>query len=139
MAEFVIGGHTYKVGQMNVFAQFHVGRRLAPVLTSSVELADTLRSGKSEILQTIQAIEPLVEAISKLSDDECDYVIFKCLEACQRQQNGGWAPLFNSSAKRLMFEDITLPDMLSITARVIQENLAGFFPSATPFTAQVQG
>lgn len=118
--EFKIGENTYRAGKMNAMKQFHVARRIAPVVGSLVALTRGAPA-MDEILQ------PIAEAIAKLSDGDCEYVLGACLSAVQRQSGQGWAAVWDSRVGRLMFEDIDLPAMIQIATRVLQDNLAPFF------------
>lgn len=118
--EFRIGENTYRAGRMNAMKQFHVARRIAPVIGSLVALtrgAPTM----DEILQ------PIAEAIARLSDQDCEYVLGACLATCQRQSGQGWAVIWNDRIGKLIFDDIDLPVMIEIATRVLQDNLAPFF------------
>jgi hypothetical protein len=66
--------------------------------------------------------------LSHISDEDTEYVIRKCLSVVTRQQDpiGPFAPI-QSPQGGLMFEDITMQDMLALTISVIEENLGDFF------------
>lgn len=115
-----IGGQEYQSGKLDAKRQFHVSRRLAPVFTAMTEVANGDES-----------MSPLLSAISKMSDEDCDYVINACLAVVKRRQNNGWSNVLNAQGG-LMFDDIDLPVMLQIVSQVIQENLSGFFAASQP-------
>lgn len=135
-----LAGHNYRIGKLSAMQQFHVLRRLAPLLKGFVEvfrdavsqgksgadLASLIRSGE---LNPLSAVEPIVEAISSMSDVDGEYVLNACLAVCARQVEGGrgWAPLRNSGG--MMFADIDLQTMMTLTWKVLESNLAGFFSS----------
>lgn len=117
-----IGGQKYRIGRIDARKQFHVARRLAPLLAGLGSL-----SGKGEGFAT--AVAPLAEALSSMPDSDVDYVLDVCLGACQRvQPNGHAAPIM--ARGELMFEDIDMAQMVQIAIRVIQQNLGSFFPGA---------
>lgn len=127
MAEFEVNGALYRAGKMDAFRQFHVARRLAPVVGSLGSLSQAARN-------PVEALAPVAQAIAGLSDADCEYVLGTCLGVVQRQQGNAWANIWNASAKRPMFEDIDLPAMLQIAMHVLQDTLGGFFlvpPSAS--------
>lgn len=120
--EVEIDGRTYRLGKLSAMTQFHVSRRLLPVFTS-------LDGEKGEMLPR------LMDAVSKLSDDDSEYVIGKCLADCAVKRDGdaGWAPIYRNG--QLMFEEIGMAGMLRLTFATIEENLASFFtglPSGSP-------
>ena len=129
MAETTINGEVYRTGKLNAMEQFHVVRRLLPIFSElGASITQINGSGYSEM----NFLQALAGAVSKLSDEECEFVIAKCLTHCQRQQGPAWANVWNVAAKRLQFDDMDMQIMLNLTTIILQENLAGFFP-ALPF------
>lgn len=118
-AEFEIAGQTYRAGKLDAFRQFHVFRRLTPVLGS---MGGLNRAAENPM----EALAPVAQAIAGLSDADCEYVLGTCLGVVQRRQGTTWANVWNASAKRPMFDDIDLPAMLQIAVRVAEENFGGF-------------
>lgn len=126
MATFEIAGHKYQARKLEVFPAFHVARKLGPTIASVWTAYGT---GDKSIGQTVvENMLPLLETISKMPEADCDFIIETCLASVSREQAGGtgWSPVWAQAAKRPMFEDITLPVMLSIVAAVIKENLEAF-------------
>jgi hypothetical protein len=119
--EFEIAGNTYRAGKLDAFKQFHVSRRLAPVLGGLAMVAGGEQDRLSALLQ------PITEAVARMSDTDCDYILQTCLGVVQRQQGSTWAPVFAAGRGALMFEDIDLSAMMQIAVKVIQDNLGGFF------------
>lgn len=123
--DFQINDVAYKSTKMNAMTQFHVSRRLAPLLSSMTNIA---QGGKMEVPTVLAS---LMGEISKLSDVDCEYVLHSCMAVTNRDQGGGrgFAPILASDGKTPMFPDIDMLGMLTIAAHVLQDNLAGFFPS----------
>jgi hypothetical protein len=118
--EFEINGQKYRSGKLNARQQFHVARRLAPVLGGLA----TASKGQTDNFATF--LQPIADAIAGMSDADCDYVLDTCLASVQRQQQGStWANIFVNKAQ--MFDDIDMGVMLQIASKVITENLGGFF------------
>ncbi|MCX5516235.1 hypothetical protein C3941_19795 [Kaistia algarum] len=129
MAEFEVGGIAYKSRKMDAFQQFHVARKLTPAVAPFMQsLAPMLAAGAGLGDDLVGAMMPLMQAIAAMPAEDCDFVIQSCLAVVDRQQSGGagWSPVFNRDAKRMMFEDIDMPQMLAITVRVIQDNVGSF-------------
>src|SRR3954454_7791875 len=114
MAEFRIGDHQYRTrGKMNARAQFHVARRLAPAVSQLATLAPPLQSAAEggDGLAVEMFARPLTDALAKMSDTDCDYVLDHCLGIVQRLQGGNgaatqvWSDIWNARASRLQFED----------------------------------
>jgi hypothetical protein len=118
-----VGGFQYRIGRIDARKQFHVARRLAPLLAGMTGLPDKA-AGFSGF------IGPLTDALSGMSDEDVDYVLDVCLGVCQRMQpNGHGAPVI-ARGGGLMFEDIDMGQMVQLAVKVIQQNLSGFFPGA---------
>lgn len=121
--DFDIGNHSYRSTKLDAFRQFHVARKLAPVLGT---LAPAL-SGLAEKGGGLEAILPMARAIADLPQADCDFILKSCLAVVGRQQGGaGYSPVFNAAADRMMFEDIEMPEMVQIAVNVIQDNLSRF-------------
>lgn len=118
-----VGGQKYRIGRIDARKQFHVARRLAPLLAGMSGL-----TGKSVGFEAF--IGPLTDALSGMSDEDVDYVLDVCLGVCQRLQlNGQGAPVI-ARGGGLMFEDIDMGQMIQLAVKVIQDNLGSFFPGA---------
>lgn len=120
-----VGGQKYRIGRIDARKQFHVARRLAPLLAGMGESALADKAGGFAAM-----VGPLTTALSSMSDEDVDYVLDACLYVCQRiQPNGQGAPVIARSGG-MMFEDIDMGQMIQLAVKVIQENLGGFFPGA---------
>ncbi|MCX2699257.1 phage tail assembly chaperone [Ochrobactrum chromiisoli] len=124
--DFQINEVAYRSGKMNAMTQFHVSRRMAPLLSSLTEIA---QGGKMDVPSVLSS---LMNEISKLSDTDCEYVLYACMAVTSRDQGGGrgYASILAGDGKTSMFPDIDMLGMLTIAAHVLQDNLAGFFPSS---------
>jgi len=130
MLEFDVDGHHYRARKMNAFQQFHVARRLAPLISEMLQMGDALRAMGED---PKKLIVPFADALSRVSDDDCNYVLGVCLSMVQRMQGGNgagiaWADAWSERAHRVMFEDIdNLQPMMEIVVNVLMDNLQGFF------------
>lgn len=134
--ELQIKGNTYSIGKMDVFQQFHVARRLAPLLyaTSSALLArlkagDTSVESGDDLNTLIGAVEPMVQVISSMPDADSQYVLNACLGVCQRLTGTGAGAGFQRilvDGQRLLFDDIDLAVTLQLVAATIRANLGNF-------------
>jgi hypothetical protein len=117
-----IGGQMYRIGRMDAKKKFHVARRLAPLLSAW--------SSAKPGADMMQSLGPIADALSRMSEEDTDYVLDACLAVCQREQpNGQWAPVCTTSG-RMMFQDIDMPEMVQLAVNAVRENLAAFFPGA---------
>ena len=132
MIEFEIGGNHYQAGKLDAFKQFHVARRLLPVMSSMKAALDSetvasLVAGTGKV-DMDKLLDPLADAVSSLKDEDCNYVLNTCLGVTSRQSGAGWQKVM-ASPGRLQFDDIDLGTMLAITMNVLQGNIGGFFPA----------
>ena len=63
--EFQVNDVAYRSGKMNAMTQFHVSRRMAPLLSS---LTDLVQGGQMDVPSVLAS---LMGEISKLSDADC--------------------------------------------------------------------
>lgn len=143
MTEITIGEHELMLGHMPPRKQFHVARRLAPLMSSFIEQLDLAKlkeapapsdekpgdteipTPKPTILDSLK-IGPIMDALSDMKDEDCDYVLDACLSVVKVKQGSGYSPLMRNG--QMMFQSITLLQMLQITAEVVMQDLSGFMP-----------
>lgn len=131
MAEFTVNGESYRNTKLNAVQQFHVARRLAPLLTKSSAAFLNQPGNLDDMAQTL---EPVFDALGAMDDDVCNYVLRTCLASVQKNVGGQWITVWNPAAGRLQFDDLDLATMLQLTVQVIQDNL-GTFLQGTPSTS----
>ncbi len=117
--EFTINDQNYRSIKLDAFKQFHLSRRLVPVIGALA----TLASADSADFNAV--VGPLSSAIASMPDADCDYILKTCMAAVSIQQGNVWSPVMRDGV--VMFEQIDLKVLLQIAAKVIQDNLAGFF------------
>lgn len=150
-----INGIEYRFGKMDPRTQFHVARRLSPLLGTIVA---TIREGgmldrvaqnapeateggseggeaaklKPALLalsdEDIESLKAMAQALADLDDASLDYILDKTLVMVERASTGGGFTPIMAKSGVMMFDDITMPAMLQLAWGVIQENLMGFFP-----------
>lgn len=126
------GEHNYSIGRLAPRAQFHIARRLAPVLANLAPVMLVLRrtdgAGEELPLDLFAATAmPLVQGIAKMEDHEVDYILNTCLGVVGREQGGQYAPVLAADGQTFMFADLGMADLLQLTVAVVQENLGNFF------------
>lgn len=125
--ELEVDGHKYQVEKLNALKQLHVARRLGPMLVVAGVTVDMVRDGmKLDLDDVVALVGPVMEILSRMPDDEVEYIIFACLGAAKRLQGDAWAPLMTSDGKQLMFADMDMPAMVRVVLEVIKENLGPF-------------
>lgn len=128
----------YQFGKISALAQFHIVRRLAPMIGEIIP-AVTAISKKGNLdpkdlansEESLKLLEPVISSISKLSDSDANYVIFELLKPVSRKVTnaGGWAKVVNG--EHFMYDDIDMPTMLRLCGFSLMHNLGGFI-SALP-------
>lgn len=127
MSELTIAGNAYRVGKLNALQQFHVTRRLGPMLVVAGISVEMLRKGmKVEMDDMVAMAGPVMELLAKMSDEDVDYCINTCLRVAQRQQGSAWAPMLAPDGKTPMFADLDMPAMIRIVIEVLKHNLGNF-------------
>ncbi|WP_396231120.1 phage tail assembly chaperone [Acinetobacter baumannii] len=131
-----INGIEYTIGRLNAVDQFHVSRKIAPIvpklmpiiaeiakgdLAKVIESIDGGESGDLSDLQPLaDALSPLMEAIAQMPDEDVNYLIFKCLSVAKR---GGAVVCRNNT---IMFDDIDMTQLLPLVIATIRVNLGNF-------------
>jgi hypothetical protein len=127
MSQIKVKGEEYACGKLNALAQFHVVRRLGPMLVVAGISVEMLRTGMKVALDDMVSMAgPVMELLSKMSDKDVDYILFTCLAVVKRKQGDQWAPITVKDTNQLMFHDIDMPAMIRLVVEVLKENLAGF-------------
>ena len=131
-----IGGHDYTIGRLNALDQLHVSRKIAPIVPNIMPILTEVAKGDLErVIESIEdgennelegleplaeALEPFMEAIAKMPEDDVNYVVHKCLSVVKR---GGAAVCRNNT---IMFDDLDMNHLLPLTIAVIRMNLGIF-------------
>lgn len=132
---FELSGRQYKLRKIDAFQQFHIVRRIAPILSELLpaigEIQKVSKTAKSETEnfdQIAKILSPIMLGFSKLSDSEADKVLFGLLSSVEVQIAGtsGWTRVATPSS--LMVQDMELSQMLNVAGRAFMFNLSGFFP-----------
>lgn len=134
--DFQAGGKEFKLSKIDAFKQFHIVRRLGPILGDIIPVAQKLKGMKTEGQSEDEKFEmiaeiakPVMQGLSKLSDEDANRVLLGLLSSVEvKQQTGNWARIARD--ENLMIQDLELPIMLQVAGRAFAYNLAGFFAIA---------
>jgi len=136
----VIKFEEYDFKKLDALSQFHIVRRLAPVIgeivaslaNSSEMKGKDLKNTKFDDLdfnEISKNLAPVFTALAKIPDEDVNYAIFGLLKGVYRKQTnvGGWARI-TTDTNLFMFEDIKadLKLMMSLAVKSFQVNLSGF-------------
>jgi len=129
MQEVDIGSRRYRTGKLDAFKQFHLFRKLMPILSGLGESFGA-ESGESEAAFW-SSLGPVATAIAEMSQQDSEFILKTCLMACTTWNGNGWVRVMGNNGE-MMFEDISMMDMLQLSFEVVKDNLGLFFPGPNP-------
>lgn len=121
-----INGHSFEIGQLSVRNQFHVARRLAPVL------AVIFSNGAITPETVMSSLSDVATSIADMRDADADYVMDACLSVVKfidPSSNNAKFPI--QVGKQFRYDWIDLPLAMKLVGEVIKNNLSSFM-SAVP-------
>ncbi|MFY3287155.1 phage tail assembly chaperone [Achromobacter xylosoxidans] len=128
--ELDLNGHRYSIGKLSAKQQFHVSRRIAPIVPTLIPVFVRLAAGGRGITEDpggmADVLQPLADGLAAMKDEDADYVLDTCLQAVQRRQEHGWTAIWSAGQRVPMFQDIDLSVMLPLALRVIVGSLGPF-------------
>jgi hypothetical protein len=136
---FSLGGREFRLSKLDPFKQFHVVRRVGPVLGDVIPaVVETLKGANVKAIADVESLSedtkmevvgkfasPVITGFSKLNDEDSEYVLLTLLSVVEVKQSTGWAKISNGSI--MMINDFEMAQMLSIAGRAFMFNLSGFF------------
>ncbi|PRE44129.1 phage tail assembly chaperone [Burkholderia multivorans] len=139
--EIELNGTRYAIGKLSAMQQFHVSRRIAPIIPPMIPVlmkfyeemdktekvsADEKQGVLALVTSVAPVLQPFADALAGLKDEDAEYVFGTCLSVVERWQGAGWAKVWNSTHKTSMFDDIGIDVMLPLVVRVVVANLGSF-------------
>lgn len=130
-----INDHEYEINKLPVFEQLHVGRRLAPLLAHALPAFARLMGqgeapGMGALLFEGAAI-PMADVLSRMPQDDVDYVVRECLNVCKRHDKKAWSRVTTPNGD-MMYADIELDTVIALVQGVVEVSLGRFFPTGQP-------
>lgn len=131
--EFYIGGKSFTVNKLNAIQQYHVVRRMGPILSDLIPVIVKLSKEKTEnnsdaqLEQVAEFATPIMNGLSKLSDKDAEFVLFSLLSCVQIKDSDHW--FYVSKDGMLMYKNLELPILLQLAGHAFMFNLSGFFDS----------
>lgn len=128
--EFSIGDKNFRAGKLDAFKQFHVSRKLAPIIPTLIPVFVKI-SKDGDITKDLsgfaEVLGPFADGLAGMSDEASEYVIATCLTVVKRQAAGGtWSPVWSNQSNVCMFDDMDLGDIIQIVIKVVQDSLGPF-------------
>ncbi|MCA8480239.1 hypothetical protein LGN35_20050 [Burkholderia multivorans] len=139
--EIELNGTRYAIGKLSAMQQFHVSRRIAPIIPPMIPVllqfyeemdktekvsADEKQGVLALVTSVAPVLQPFADALAGLKDEDAEYVFGTCLSVVERWQGAGWAKVWNFTHKTSMFDDIGIDVMLPLVVRVVVANLGPF-------------
>lgn len=138
MSDFTIGERSFRAERLEPITAFHVARRIAPLLGSIGEAAETevatedaaapKSTDAGDLTAILSVFRPISKAMAEMSDADVNYIIDACTRVVKtdRGEGRGWTPIGPMGSQ---FDWIDWPTLLRITFNVIQENVMNFLPA----------
>jgi hypothetical protein len=116
MRDVELSGCEYRVGNLPVIDQFHLARKLTPIM------AGIAGKDEGDVLAVLSGI------MGEMSVEDSNFILFGLLKCVSKKLEGGigWAPI--AKGQTLMYNDIILPDLIKLAFEALQENLGSFLP-----------
>ncbi|WP_110993115.1 phage tail assembly chaperone [Pseudomonas sichuanensis] len=133
MSEFQLGDNTYRISKLSVFNQWHLSRKVAPIIPTLIPVFVKLQqaSGVSplsgDLAGMAELITPFADGIANMDNESSEFILSTCLSVVQRKQGDAWVPIWSNKGAVCMFDDIDLGSMIQLCFRVIKESLGPFF------------
>lgn len=133
-ATVVIDGKTYKLNKINAMIQFHIFRRAGSLVVEAFSSLGKISNAKTKNLSEekqfalfAKDLEPVLAALSKLSDTDSEYVLNKLLGAIEVHQpeHNMWARVANPDGGMMI--ELELPVMMQLAVKSFMFNTKGFF------------
>lgn len=126
VSEIEVGGKKYRVGKLDLMMQWHMTRRLAPVLAAAGISLAMLSEGskKLSLIDFLPSLGPIANIMSMMTDEQSNYIIYNCLDVVMRKEGDQWAKLTNGQV--LMYQDLDLAMMLRLVVEVLKHSLENF-------------
>lgn len=121
----------YELGKLTARQQFHLVRKLAPILACIVPTNGPVKSE--------DMIMSIAQKLCDMKQEDVDYVITLCMSVVKRLEGKHWAVVQAPGTDRLMFEDIDGPTLFKIAMDVIEVNLSNFLTSPLLLSSVLAG
>lgn len=129
MSEVEIAGQRYRIGRLSAIKQFHVSRRIAPIIPTLIPVFMRLKVAgdlRHDFLGMAELVQPFADSIAAMSDEDTEFIFSSCLTNVHRNTGKTWAAIWSAQAHDCMFDDMDLGVLIHLVIRVVQDNLAPF-------------
>ena len=136
---FKVGPRSFKLNKIDAFQQFHIVRRIGPLLSELFPVFAQIKTTNVDSLSEEKKLEefakiakPLMDGLARLTDSDADYVLFRLLSSVEvlQPEFNTWARIATNNG--IMIQDIDLPVLIQAAGRALVYNLAGFLALPRP-------
>lgn len=125
-------GDTYTIGVVDAFEQFHLFRRMTPLISSMGVEMFKIMSGQTDVAKLgkaawIMAAAPIMDQLAVMPQEDVNYLLVNTLKVVKKKQGDSFAPMLSSTGK-LMYQDTEMATVLRLVMEVLRHNLGDFFP-----------
>lgn len=130
--EFELDGHDYRIGKLSAFDQFHLSRKIAPLIPPLIPVFVQLsKTGGlvDNFTQLPALLQPFADGLSTMSDTAAEAILNTCLGVLSRKADVGelYIKIWHKDKKVFMFEDLnSMESTIPLVIRVIQDSLGPF-------------
>lgn len=124
--EFELNGQAYRADKLSAMKQFHIVRRLAPVLAGLAPMADRARLSALAEAAPAEFLPQLAKTLAQMTDEDAEFVIYGLLGAVKKKESGGlgWSGVVVNG--QLMYQNLSMAEMMQLAVKAGQYNLSDF-------------
>lgn len=135
MSDFSQNGINYRITRLNTIDQFHLNRKIGPLIPPLIpvfmKIAADQAKGKETPIDVAgigELVGPFAEGLAKMTDEDSEAVINKCLSSVQREVSPNvYSRVWDVNAKISPFPEFNdLSSALPIIMKVIWDALGPF-------------
>jgi hypothetical protein len=128
--EFELDGYEYRIGKLSAFDQFHLSRKIAPLIPPLIPVfLELSKSGSlnDNFIQLPALLQPFADGLASMTDTAAEAVLNTCLSVVFRKSGDTWIKIWHKDKKIFMFEDLdSMQSTIPLVVRVIQDSLGPF-------------
>lgn len=133
---FQVGDHNYRCRRMDAKTQFHVIRRVLPLLSKFMSSNTSIMDSPN----ANNAAEIIMGSLNKIASNDYDFIINNCLLSVEREEAPGSYQRIMTPDGHFMYEEINydLVSMMKIVFEVLKFNFSDFFTALPSVLPEVQ-
>jgi hypothetical protein len=125
--EFESDGHLYRIRKLSAFQQFHLSRKIAPLIPPLVPIFLQFSKEERDAGALALLLQPFADGLAAMPDSAAESVMNTCLSAIKRKADIGdaFVPIWINQVA--MFSDLNdVSKLFPLVMRVIQDSLGPF-------------